>query len=121
MNREIKFRVWDGSQMHYPEIFTFDSECVCFAPKDLLGGSVRLPIANCMQYTGLKDKNDKEIYLFDFVKDRSGLIMLIVWREDLASFALRNDSWAYDHYFGEAVDAGNVEVIRNKFENPELL
>jgi len=131
--REIKFRFWDldtKNMIKYPiEGITQHplgrSLSTNITPLIRISGDICQPHwgKHCitMQYTGLKDKNGKEIYLFDFIKDKSGIIMLIVWREDLASFALRNDSWTYDHYFGEAVDSGNVEIIGNKFENPELL
>lgn len=73
------------------------------------------------QFTGLHDKHGKEIYHKDFIKSNGGDIMLVVWRDDLASFALRKKGWAYDHYFGEAVDPGNTEVVGNIYTNPELI
>lgn len=70
-----------------------------------------------LQFTGLKDKNGKEIYEGDILVDNC----IIVWRDDLASFAIRKDGWMYDHYFGEAIDAGRCEVIGNIYENKELM
>ena len=59
MKREIKFRVWLNNQMCYPgneiaEIY-FDGN-----PWDNSSGIL-------MQYTGLKDKNGKEVYEGDIV------------------------------------------------------
>lgn len=66
MNREIKFRVW--STFHNKEELIYLNE---FTSKDL---------ESCdnwkvMQYTGLKDKNGKEIYENDIIRvndDRDG-------------------------------------------------
>ncbi len=73
------------------------------------------------QFTGLLDKNGKEIYYQDFVESDSGDIMLVVWIDRLASFALRKKGWAFDHYFGEAVEYSQVKVVGNLHQNPELL
>lgn len=72
------------------------------------------------QYIDLKDKNSKEIYQHDITTNGQDHC-LIVWRKDLASFALSKHGWMYDHYFGEAVDPHLVEVVGNRHQNPELL
>lgn len=72
-------------------------------------------------YTGLKDKNGKEIFNSDFLKDTQGNIYLVVWREDLASFGIEKNGWMFTHFFGEGIEASEVEVIGNIYENPELL
>jgi len=58
--REIKFRVWDGEAMDYnPRAWCEDiNECLAY-PND--------ENAFVMQYTGLKDKNGKEIYEGDII------------------------------------------------------
>jgi uncharacterized phage protein (TIGR01671 family) len=69
------------------------------------------------QFTGLVDKNGKEIYEGDKLRaDNFEKTMAVIWRKDLASFALTADGWMYDHYFGEGADAGNCEVIGNIHE-----
>lgn len=67
--REIKFRAWDGKRMYYdPNDFYLRMDGSCF---DVFEGEMDEPICGqpiLMQYTGLKDKNGKEIYEGDIVK-----------------------------------------------------
>jgi len=117
-NRIIKFRAWDGDQMYEsPYFFEINFQSDSKMPyrfyedwRDLEDG--RSKPCYIMQFTGLKDKNGKEIYEGDRLNDG----ITIIWRDDLASFALRKDDWMYDHYFGEAVDPGKCEVIGNIYE-----
>ena len=47
--------------------------------------------------------------------------LVVIWREELASYCITKKGWMYQHFFGEAVDACDCEVIGNIFDNPELL
>lgn len=73
------------------------------------------------QFTGLKDHNGFEIYSGDILSDEHRNIYLVVWSERHASFGLNKKGWAFMHYFGEAIEADEVERIGNSFENPELI
>lgn len=119
--RQIKFRTWDPStkKMFIPDVVTGDGG-VYASGRDYENG-INCNDCPTMQFTGLYDKNGKEIYEGDFIVSKHGDIMLVVWREDLASFALRKDGWMFDHYFGEAVNPKDCEVIGNVFSNPELV
>lgn len=70
------------------------------------------------QCTGLKDKNGKLIWENDILNSGN---LVVTWREEIASYCLTKKGWMYQHFFGEAVDACDCEVIGNIFDNPELL
>jgi uncharacterized phage protein (TIGR01671 family) len=73
------------------------------------------------QYTGRKDKNGKEIYEGDIVKTGTDKNMVIGWSDRFASFVINRDGWAFQHWFGEACDSSDCEVIGNIHQNPELI
>jgi len=91
--REIKFRAWDGARMF---TVTDISWCACapIRPVSVEGFTMVDGSSHCaiwddgdepdiilMQYTNRKDKNGKEIYSNDFVKDGYGNILLVdFWR-----------------------------------------
>lgn len=121
MQREIKFR---GLRTHgkgwaygyYSYSVEFSGHFIEFDNKGKDSQEEVIP-ESVGQFTGLHDKCGEEIYEGDILNDQ----IVVTWRADLASFALMKQGWAYDHYFGEAVDAGNTVIIGNIHENPELL
>ena len=71
------------------------------------------------QFTGLCDKNGKRIWENDIVN--CGTNLRVSWHTFKASWVLSKKGWMYNHFFGEAVEPEDVEVIGNIFDNPELL
>lgn len=87
---------------------------------DTFGGHVSILKHKIMLYTGLKDKNEVEIYDGDIVVPEDNKVVIVRWSERHASFDLERVGWAFKHYFGEAFEAKECEVIGNIYENPNL-
>ena len=125
MKREIKFRGWNSKEMiYYPSWFTLDrNNVLCFSnpPHNYVDDSdVDYPSRiTLLQYTGLKDKNGKEIYegdIFKYILD-DGFGDVTEYTEEVifnqGSFDLDNCP------LGAFCSDG--EVIGNIYETPELL
>lgn len=115
--RQIKFRAWTGVSMVY------DAE----ASGRTLGFVLSRYEDNVMQFTGLEDKNGKEIYEGDIMRweyeGRIG-ISFIVWGLDGWRFNSYMPLGRLDLYPYVSATSNiypKAEVIGNKYENPELL
>ena len=74
------------------------------------------------QFTGLHDKNGKEIYEGDIITGVHPTNPSVInWSKELASFTIDSNGWAFSHYFQESCKPENIEVIGNIYENPELI
>lgn len=145
--REIKFRAWDGKEMItniHPPFYLICSDGVYKLDPHLKENRYfKMPIAvEVMQYTGLKDKNGKEIYEGDIVKGyrasckylrEKKWIGIIEYAKVRCAFVVRiKDNDGVDTFtdlisctYDMQVDVTTLtdyqhEVIGNIYENPEL-
>ncbi len=106
MSREIKFRAWDS------DVERFVSGG--FWINATTGNLQHLPSITVIQYTGLKDKNDVEIYEGDilihedFEHKKDKVVGVMEWDEKVAGFT-------------RFYPLNKFEVIGNIFENPKLV
>ena len=123
MAREIKFRAWYPDAKIMSLIYHWSlSECLAYK----INHPERIEI---MQFTGLKDKNGKEIYEGDIVQFNDSIcgIMDAVIRWDENCGRLRGWNRNSDpKYYVIAFDlhksqTPHIEIIGNAWENPELL
>ncbi len=117
--REIKFRAWDKEENNFIYFDATDglkSECD--------ETYIRLNVRRIDQYTGLKDKNGKEIYEGDILLvtlQPYGCPQLetfkVIWNDSTARYNLldkNDDGWSLDN-------TNIIEVIGNIYENKELI
>jgi uncharacterized phage protein (TIGR01671 family) len=138
MSRDIKFRVWDkvNNKMYNIEKMYFKDNKISHVGIDCEGLKdeiqvIDINLVNVLQYTGLKDKNDKEIYEGDIVilsvysheepiEDYEGQIGITPYGVGILGF---NSNGDHDFYYISEITASinNFEVIGNIYENPNLL
>ena len=74
------------------------------------------------QYTGLKDKNGKEIYEGDILENRSSISVVEFSTEDVGSCGCCvPEFWGTGFIISKNTSPENCEIIGNIYENPELL
>src|SRR3990167_1314131 len=122
--REIKFRAWDKKhgKMSVSLLslgdrwFDFVMDGKTYGVENL-EWSERLMF---MQYTGLKDKNGKEIYEGDVVRESDNdLVFAIEWDAECAMYKMPK---AYDEEYTYSIGAipTELKVVGNIYESPEL-
>lgn len=126
--RNIKFRIWDIQAkeiVKVPQLSFGDdglSLTISVWLKTPQGYDIVLVVGencNLMQFTGLFDKNGKEIYEGDVVSFLSGKYEVIF---KLGAFVLKSIKYP-DACLGkfERTKNSQIEIIGNIYENPEIV
>ena len=121
-----KFRAWDSVEKKFVEhFFITDNGLICNMEKPTSDCKLLIPIEKSelilMQSTGLKDKNDKEIFEGDIVKMSKD-----VYSEPTYYEVVRHRGGAYrleskQHGCELWLRHTDCEVVGNIYENKELL
>lgn len=127
--REIKFRAWDKETKEMSHDFL---------NRNWLRVCIESPYVELMQFTGLYDKNGKEIYEGDIVKNHRRAstfgeeLLQVIWQEAVIDTAKDGVRWTSEKPGFRLIRIGrgmttvyvsdeDLEVIGNIYENPELL
>ncbi len=137
MNRQIKFRVWDKKRKQtYYKIHSVHFQCYNDGSSVIksvhcnndAGELINLKGLNggndfyLMQFTGLHDKNGKEIWDGDFIHhDNVKEPLQVYWCDATGQWKLGHEEPM--RYYGPLYQYPNnlLEVIGSIYENPELL
>ena len=124
--RQIKFRAWHTRDKDWCLSLTFGQENILgVSIGDIFGGDIIFE-----QFTGLNDKNGKEIYEGDILRyDRSGCFSAVEWCVSQWSQAVITPKGK--RYYGMAdrydtIDCIDMkldehEIVGNIHENPNML
>jgi len=122
MNRPLKFRVWDKMRLQfiYPENnnqqhFIIDLNGQFHNLQNGSGGNDYV----VLEYTGLKDKNGKEIYEGDILEWKGEFIAEVFFEQENAAFVIKSKkgggAFMSENY------VLNFQIIGNIFEHKHLL
>lgn len=127
MNREIKFRIWNNhaEEMDYKDFYVNGNKIIYDDGHSYEDVEIHSDII-VMQFTGLKDKNGKEIYEGDVLKNFGIFKRLCLFKE--GSFGYEADAnLGFISYNSNSINLKlrdgklmKCEIVGNIYENPEL-
>lgn len=117
--REIKFRVWDSEKKKIVPIQRHSFKTGKSMP---YGWNVEYIFDDLMQYTGLKDKNGKEIYEGDILLYNNDIKTVVNYKNGafVRSYENSNIYLLYDSFITDGC-LDNYEIIGNIYEDKHLL
>lgn len=130
MQREIKFRAWDGKQMHLPEhsddsdfYISCDGVVRYIKEVGVEGHTVELPRNEytLMQYTGLKDISGVDIYEGDVCESGTGDYWLVKFVNGCFYFVDRDGRNRNTYDYLQDSSYWKHRVIGNIHEHPDLI
>ena len=124
--REIKFRAWikEVDEIREVEYINFWKKMISFPNKFCKEYYLNADFdeIELMQYTGLKDKNNKEIYEGDIVKLRANHgIGVVKYYDEWGAFVIEYIKPRPLAVLGMNYYKENIEILGNIYENSELL
>lgn len=139
--RQIKFRGLGAGRWRYGYYVHFDNKpnnevynsVFCdFIVSQSKYGEHHIPVDpdTIGQFTGLYDKNGKEIYEGDIVRfpvngptEDTAVLKTseVKWNKDLFRFTVLSELWRSEYCIIDGGRVGQMEVIGNMHDNPELL
>ena len=124
--REIKFRAWikELNEIREVEYINFWKKMISFPNKFCKEYYLNADFdeIELMQYTGLKDKNNKEIYEGDIVKLRANHgIGVIKYYDEWGAFVVEYIKPRPLAVLGMNYYKEDIEILGNIYENSELL
>ena len=115
--REIKFREWIPEEHRFIYSEPGNLGRFFFVVEQLKKAGSKVKV---QQFTGLKDRNGKEIYEGDIVRDvsESDLVFPVAFDVEWAGYRMPKE---FNEEYAFPLTEVELEVIGNIYENPELL
>jgi uncharacterized phage protein (TIGR01671 family) len=122
-----KFRAWteEGEVMYY-DVYPFKDDTLLLSYDEIAFDEVPASDFILMQYTGLRDKNGREIYEGDVVRYEccfESYVEEVIYDDKHCNFGTIDKdekTFSFDALISD-FDVDCFEVVGNKYENLELL